>query len=53
MNKLKILFRGWIEIPHSYACVNCFQLVHFYKKYHNKVDIYVEEMPYFRKEWNQ
>lgn len=53
MGKLRILFRGWIEIPHSYACVNCFQLIHFYKRYNEEVDIYVEEMPYFRQEWNQ
>lgn len=50
--KIKILFRGWFEIPHSYAIVNCFQVVHLYKKYKEKIDFYIEEMPYFRKEWN-
>ena len=30
---LSILFCGWINIPHSYAIVNCFQLVHLYKNY--------------------
>lgn len=51
-NKIKILFKGWINVPHSYACVNCFQLVHLYKNYNHLLDIYVEEADYFRKEWN-
>ncbi len=50
--KIKILFRGWFEIPHSYSLVNCFQLIHLYKLYSEKIDFYVEEMPYFRQEWN-
>lgn len=56
---LKVLFQSWIYIPHSYALVNCFQLVHLYKNYgpngiisKNKIDFYVEEMPYYRSEWN-
>ena len=55
----KILFQGWSQIPHSYAIVNCFQLIHLYKNYGpnglitpNKLDIYVEEMNYYRPEWN-
>lgn len=51
-NKIKILFKGWRYIPHSYAIVNCFQLVHLYKLYSDKIDFYIEEMPYFRQEWN-
>lgn len=50
--KLKVLFRGWTQIPHSYATVNCFQLVHIYKHFGDKIDIYIEEMEYFRKDWN-
>ena len=50
--KTKILFRGWLQIPHSYAMCNCFQLVHLFKNYSDKIDFYVEEMPYFRQEWN-
>lgn len=50
--KLRVLFRGWVEIAHSYAIVNCFQLVHLYKNYNDKLDIYIEEMEYFRQEWN-
>ena len=50
--KLRVLFRGWTAIPHSYAMVNCFQLLHLHKYYGDKVQIYVEEMEYFRVEWN-
>ncbi|NBP16107.1 glycosyltransferase [bacterium] len=52
--KLRVLFRGWTAIPHSYAMVNCFQLLHLQKHYSTggKIQIYVEEMEYFRKEWN-
>ena len=52
MNKIRVLFRGWTQIPHSYAMVNCFQLVHLHKNYKDKLEIYIEEMEYFRKEWN-
>jgi len=51
---MKLLVKGWTEIPHSYAIVNCFQLVHLQKKYGNQqLEIYTEEMPYYRKEWEQ
>lgn len=50
--KLRVLFRGWIGVPHSYAIVNCFQLVNLYKRYNDKLEIYVEEMPYFQPHWN-
>lgn len=50
--KIKVLFKGWSEIPHSYAIVNGFQLVHLYKNFKDTLDIYVEEMPYYRQEWN-
>lgn len=48
---LKLLVKGWTAIPHSYAIVNCFQLVHLVKKYKDDIKIYVDEMPYYRKEW--
>ena len=51
-DKIRVLFRGWFEIPHSYAICNCFQIVNLYKKYKDKIDFYIEEMPYFREEWN-
>jgi len=52
MNKLKLLVKGWTEIPHSYSIVNGYQLVHLYKNFKDELDIYVEEMPYYRQEWN-
>jgi glycosyltransferase involved in cell wall biosynthesis len=50
--KIKVLFRAWFFIPHSYAMVNCFQIIHLFKNYSDKIDFYIEEMPYFRPEWN-
>lgn len=50
--KIRVLFRAWFNIPHSYSMVNCFQIVHLYKKYKDVMDIYITEMPYFREEWN-
>ena len=50
--RLRVLFRGWVGVPHSYAIVNCFQLVNLYKRYNDKMEIYVEEMPYFQEHWN-
>lgn len=52
MQKLKVLFQGWTRVPHSYACVNCFQLIHLYKNYSDVIEIYVDEKQYFRAEWN-
>lgn len=51
-DKIRILFRGWFEIPHSYAMVNCFQIVNLYKNYKDKIEFYIEEMPYYREDWN-
>lgn len=51
-SKLRVLFKGWFSIPHSYSMVNCFQLVHLHKWYGEKMDIYIEEQEYFRKDWN-
>jgi glycosyltransferase involved in cell wall biosynthesis len=50
--KLKVLFRGWFNIPHSYSMVNCFQIVNLYKRYKDNIEFYVTEMPYYRPEWN-
>ena len=49
--KLKVLFQGWINVPHSYSMVNCFQLVYLYKNYGDKLDIYIDEMPYYQPHW--
>lgn len=49
--KIRILFRGWFNIPHSYSMVNIFQIVNLYKRHGNQIDFYIEEMPYYRQEW--
>lgn len=51
VNKLKILFRGWRLLQHSYGQIMAFKLVHLWKNYKNHIEFYVEEMPYFREEW--
>lgn len=51
-NKLRILFRGWFNIPHSYAMVNCFQLLSLWKGYQDRIQFYIEEQPYFNPGWN-
>ena len=50
---MNILFDGWINIPHSYAIVNCFQLIHLKKKYGDKINIYIREPPYFSDGWKK
>jgi glycosyltransferase involved in cell wall biosynthesis len=50
--KIAVLFNGWINVPHSYAIVNCMQLIHMHKNFSDKIDIYTQELGYFRDEWN-
>jgi glycosyltransferase involved in cell wall biosynthesis len=50
--KIRVLFEGWVNIPHSYAIVFCFQLIHLYKNFSDKIDIYIREMPYYNPAWN-
>jgi glycosyltransferase involved in cell wall biosynthesis len=52
MNKIKVLFQSWHQVQHSYGIVMCFLLFHLHKNYKNEIDIYIEEMPYFNKKWN-
>ena len=52
MRKLNILFEGWINIGHSYAIVNCFQLLHLWKNYNENINFYISEKEYYRQEWN-
>jgi glycosyltransferase involved in cell wall biosynthesis len=56
---LKVLFEGWVNIPHSYAICFCFQLIHLYKNYGpngvikiNAIEFYVKEAEYYNPEWN-
>ena len=48
---MKILVEGWFNIPHSYAIVNNFQLIHLLKNY-PETTVYIKEREYFKKEWN-
>jgi glycosyltransferase involved in cell wall biosynthesis len=50
--KIAVLFNGWINIPHSYAIVNCMQLIHLYKNFSDKISIYTQELGYFQDNWN-
>lgn len=53
MKKLNVLFEGWTHIPHSYAIVNCFQLIHLWKNHKDDINFYVDEKEYYRQEWNE
>ena len=55
---IKILFCTWKNLVHSYGIVSAFQLIHLYKNYgpdgkiqKNKIEIYVQEMPYYQPHW--
>jgi glycosyltransferase involved in cell wall biosynthesis len=48
---MKVLFIGWSKIPHSYAIVNVFQIIHLVKNY-PEIKLYMEEYPYFNPDWN-
>jgi glycosyltransferase involved in cell wall biosynthesis len=48
---LNILIIGWLNIPHSYAIVNCFQIIHLIKKYNDKINIYTKEYKYYNPDW--
>jgi glycosyltransferase involved in cell wall biosynthesis len=50
--KWNILIQGWVNIPHSYAIVNCFLIVHLIKYFSHKVNLFLDEPSYFRTKWN-
>lgn len=49
---MRILVVGWTKVPHSYAIVNSFQLVHLKKNFPN-VTFYKQEYKYFNPEWKE
>jgi len=57
VKKISVLFYVWVNIPHSYAIVNCFQLVHLYKLYGpngrkgHRMNFYITEAPYYNPAW--
>lgn len=48
---LKVLFKGWTSIPHSYAVVLCFQIIHLKLNHGDDVMIFVDEQEYYNKDW--
>jgi len=48
---LNVLFQGWVNIPHSYSLVLCFQLVFLHKNYSDKISFFLEEKKYYNPEW--
>ena len=49
--KINVLFDGWLNVPHSYAIVNCFQLIHMKKKYGDRINMFMREPGYCCKFW--
>lgn len=49
---MKVLIEGWFNIPHSYAIVNDFQVIHLLKN-NPDLEIFIKEEPYYREEWNK
>lgn len=49
---ISVLVRGWLNVPHSYAVVNCFQLIHLIKNYGDKYNFYLLESEYYFSFWN-
>lgn len=51
--RTSILIEGWINIPHSYAIVNCMQLIHMIKlKDKYNFEFYIKEVEYYNANWN-
>jgi glycosyltransferase involved in cell wall biosynthesis len=50
---MRVLIKGWTGPAHSYAIVNCFQLDALQRLYKNQLELYHEEMPYFRSHWKK
>lgn len=48
---MNILFDGWLNVPHSYAIVNCFQLIHFKLKYGDRINMFMREPKYCCEFW--
>ena len=48
---LNILFDGWLNVPHSYAIVNCFQLIHLKLKYGDRINMFIREPKYCCEFW--
>jgi len=51
--KYNILFSGWFNVAHSYAIINCFQLLALYENYKDRINFYIDERPYYNPEWSK
>ena len=49
--KIRILFDGWINLPHSYGIVLSFIIIHLYKKYNDKIEFFIKEDDYHNPAW--
>lgn len=50
-HKIRILFEGWLNLPHSYGIVLSFVIIHLYKNYKNKIEFFVKEEEYYNPAW--
>jgi glycosyltransferase involved in cell wall biosynthesis len=49
--KLSVLIEGWTKVPHSFAIVNCFQLIGLLTMYGDEINIYLRETAYYYANW--
>lgn len=53
--KNNLLFVGWFDVPHSYAIVNCNQIISLIKKYGDEYNFYRLDYPYpdiYKTQWS-
>lgn len=53
--KYNLLFVGWFDVPHSYAIVNCNQIISLIKKYGDEYNFYRLDYPYpdiYKQQWS-
>lgn len=46
---LNILIEGWLDVPHSYAIVNIYQILALLKK--GYINVYLDKVPKYNAEW--
>lgn len=49
--KIRILVEGWLYVPHSYAIVNGFQIIHLLKHYSDDIILYFDQISYYNVNW--
>ncbi len=53
MSSFNILFQGWFGIPHSYAIIMFFKIIHLYKNYNSKINFYISNEEYYNLNWKK